>query len=155
MDNRILKRNSTLELMRILSMILIVSWHFATQFSETGTGVLDSGMSWYHIFAIAIGSWGQLGVDLFIIISVFFLKSKNMFHSSKLIDIIIQTIFYGCLWTVICLLSGIQVGGTEIIKNVFSLFFNTFWFATAYVIMYCFSPVLNEILSKCSGGGGQ
>lgn len=131
-------------------MILIVAWHFATQFAPDGSGVLDTKFSAYHLFAIAIGSWGQLGVDLFIIVSVFFLKDSNRFRSAKVIELIAETILYGIFWVIICYLMKMNLSVTETIKSIFSLFFGTYWFATAYLLVYFFSPLLNNLIKKCS-----
>lgn len=146
------QRNSRLELLRIISMLLIVAWHYSTQFKILdGVPVLDSGMSVFHVFAIVFGSWGQLGVDLFIIISVFYLSKSNKYRTRKVVDLVLETVFYGAFWAIVCILFlQMQLSAIDIIKSVFSLFFGTYWFATAYVLMYFFSPMINELLKKCS-----
>ncbi len=142
------KRNSNYELLRILSMLLIVAWHYSTQFSENGTGILDQGMSFYHLFAIVFGSWGQVGVDLFIIISVYFLRQSNRFRCAKAIDLVFETIAYGIIWALVCVLVVKPLSRTEILTGVFGLFLGKNWFIFAYLLLYIFHPILNNIIDK-------
>lgn len=150
----IIKRNSRIELLRIVSMVLIVAWHWSTQFCTVeGNAVLDTRISLYHGFAVLFGSWGQIGVDLFIIISVYFLQQRNAFKAKKVIDLVIETMFYGLLWVLVSrYILHIEMGIIQMGKSVFSLFFGSYWFATAYLLMYVFSPVLNTMLNKCTIG---
>ena len=57
-------RNSRVELLRIISMILIVAFH------ATRMGCIETSQPFYIYFSgIVLGSWGILGVDIFVIIS--------------------------------------------------------------------------------------
>lgn len=99
---------------------------------------------------MVFGSWGQLGVDLFIIISVYFLQRNNRFRTAKVIDLVLETMFYGLLWALVSIyFLHIDLNVMQVVKSVLSLLFGTYWFATAYVLMYIFSPAINELLKKC------
>ena len=149
-DEKVLNsRNSRLELLRILSILLIICWHITTQFGERG-GVLASRFSAYHVFAIVIGSWGQLGVDLFIIISIHFLRRKNCFRMVKLIDLAFETAFYGIVGILLCTSLDISLSLTQVIKSIFSLFFGKYWFITSYCLLYISSPLLNGVINSIS-----
>ena len=111
-------------------------------------GVLASRFSAYHVFSIVIGSWGQLGVDLFIIISIHFLRKKNCFRMVKLIDLTFETVFYGIVGILLCTSLGINLSLTQVIKSIFSLFFGNYWFITSYCLLYIVSPMLNEVINS-------
>lgn len=143
------KRKSSYELLRIISMFLIIAWHYATTFSMKEGGVLATGLTGYHVFALIIGSWGQLGVDLFVILGIFFMSKGNRFKSKKMICIILETSFYALLWFVIstyCFNISVSLG--ELIRQILGAFTGTHWFITAYLLLYLFHPVLNTIIEK-------
>ena len=57
------QRNSNIEWLRIISMLLIIAFHMERSFEEL------SGSFIVNATTIALGKWGLLGVDLFLIIS--------------------------------------------------------------------------------------
>lgn len=146
------KRNSSIELLRIIAIELIVAWHYCTQFNSTGGGaILTTNLSLYHIFAIVFGTWGQLGVDLFIIISAYYLEKKNSFRTLKVFDLILETIFYAIMWIIICSkVLGMSFTVSGIINQLFSIVTGSNWFITAYLLLYIFHPVLNSIKKSLS-----
>ena len=131
-------------------MLLIVSWHYATQFGEQGHGVLDEEMSVYHIFAFLIGGWGQLGVDLFVIISVYYLRQSNRFHIAKVLDLMLISVFYGLFWTFICYVFGVNLSITDALRGTVAIFTGENWFGFSYVLLYIFHPLLNCFIEKLS-----
>ena len=68
------QRNSNLEILRIISMVFIVSCHFV------GTGFQDynlfiSNMNNYLIYFLDL--FGKVGVDIFILISAYFMINSK------------------------------------------------------------------------------
>ena len=106
-----------------------------------GGGILDSNLTIFHLFAAIVGSWGQLGVDLFIIVSVFFFSKKSGFRTAKAVDLILESIFYGLLWTVICVQFVSPLSIRDILSGTFAIFTGANWFAFAYILLYFFHPL--------------
>ena len=75
MKNRINKksRNSNVELLRIISMLLIVSFHCVC---HNGLRTYDN-MPFIYISSVLLGSWGIFGVDVFVIISAYYLVEQR------------------------------------------------------------------------------
>ena len=145
------QRNSSLEVLRIISTLLIVSWHYSIQFSGGSGGILGTKISMAHVFAIILGSWGQVGVNLFAIIGISFLSKRNTFKTGKAIELVLETIFYGMIWAVIGkVFLGLDISIVQIIKSVFTIITGAHWFILAYLLLYIFSPTLNGIINKCS-----
>ena len=71
-------RNSNLEILRIIAMIFIVSFHLARHGFDGVIFALSNPNSYFlYFFAIL----GKIGVDIFIIISAYFMvKSKFTFR---------------------------------------------------------------------------
>lgn len=149
MNEKQRSRNSTIEALRILAIILIISWHYSTQYGNGG--VLATGFSLYHIFAITLGSWGQLGVDLFLVISIYYLKDNNKFSLKRFLFLFAETVFYALFWIAMCKgILHIDYTVKFVIKYCLALFLGTYWFITAYAIIYCMHPLLNNIINSCS-----
>lgn len=81
-------RNSNIELLRIISLFLIIVGHFSwhTNWSLNGTSIfLES-----TIHSLWIG--GKLGVDIFVLISGYFLV-KSHYKLSSFVRIWLQALF--------------------------------------------------------------
>ena len=71
-------RNSNIELLRILAMMLIVFYHVA------GNIMPNNELSFAEIIAFdCLGRWGILGVDCFVIITTFFLQEAKNINLKK------------------------------------------------------------------------
>jgi hypothetical protein len=66
-------RQSNFELLRIVAMLMIVAHHMV-RFASPGLDALPLGAKWLYFFAIETG--GEVGVDVFLIISVWFLAGR-------------------------------------------------------------------------------
>ena len=67
-------RDSSIELLRILAMIMIVLCHFATHGDFSfDTNVLSIPRLWWNFIEMG----GNLGVNIFVLISGYFLVSSN------------------------------------------------------------------------------
>ena len=141
MTNHVKQRNSTFELLRIISMLLIIAFHyvFHSSFIHSAPFCINK------VLAYAIGSWGIMGVHCFFFISAWFLQRKAVkFNVMKLYTIVFQLLFYAILVLTIGRLTGILVINLTAITD--SLFF---WYITAYCIMYLLSPFLNNYIDSC------
>ena len=144
---QIKKRNYSIDLLRILSMFMIVCLHSMShggmyEFSD-GLGGVNLYSIWFHFEeSICI-----LGVDIFVLISGYFLVNQK-FRLSKLYKIVIQTLFYSWLLLIVLLaLRGNQnMGLRTIISAVLPVSYNEYWFVSAYVGMYILSPILNKLV---------
>lgn len=74
-------RSSNFELLRIISILLIIAFHYCIY--GNGGKIFSLNISTNQIFAIIFGSWGVLGVDCFIFISAYFLLASNKFSSKN------------------------------------------------------------------------
>lgn len=86
-----INRLSNFELLRLVSMFLIVLHHYGVHglVDETGTSLQSVGVG-------MLTSFGKSGVFLFVLIGSFFLVDKS-FDCSRIINIISSTFFYSFL----------------------------------------------------------
>ncbi len=101
-------RNSNIELLRIISTFLIIAFHMRRY------NYIWSSKPIGYIFGTIFSSWGVLGVDIFLIISAYFL-SESKFHIKKVINIVFQTFSWIILFTcVYAVYSYIKLGGGQL-----------------------------------------
>ena len=139
-------RQSNFELLRILSMLMIVAHHFGVHSGWQGGGYPNFNI--YLIRFLSIG--GKIGVNLFILISGYFLITSK-FSIKKLIKLILQTVFYSLLFYIIFASIGmVQFSFYDLIRSIFAIATNQYWFVSCYVIMYILSPFINKALLNSS-----
>lgn len=146
MKNHI-KRNSNLEWIRIISMLLIVLGHFSWQtkwdFAHTNI-FLQTGIQWLWF-------GGKLGVDLFVLISAYFLTTRKEIKFKPLVRLWEQVIFYSVLLTVIGVFYfKLSINFKEVLNTFFPIIAGAYWFVTAYVVMYLLAPYINIGLERLS-----
>lgn len=132
-------RNSNLEILRILSMFMIILAHYGghggiIDQSETASG---------HILGLFMKTGGKLGVICFVLISTYFMCEQK-FKSESLLKTYLQTVFYAVLDFIFLLIAGEAVGIGTGIKSLFTVFLGDYWFVTAYIGMYLFQPLLKK-----------
>ena len=107
-----MQRDSGLELLRIVAMLLIVCHHFSVHSALP----LGGNYTGSHPFNVLWAQWlafgGKLGVDIFVMISGYFLIAKCA-HLKSLLRLILTTAFYGGVIYCIYALYPIIVGGDK------------------------------------------
>ena len=142
-------RKSSIELLRIISMIMVIAYHW--QLHGNNDGIISSLISVKQIFSFFWGSWGSLGVDIFFIISAFFLVKSSTVKVSRVLPIILKVSFYGvAVLLILNICSWVDFDIIETIKSTLGVFAYQYWFLTVYVVIYFFHPALNMIIEAAS-----
>lgn len=137
------KRLSNIELLRIISMALVLLVHFVPAFKVTHHSLLNSPIK--SVIFTELHSIAVVCVNCFIMISGYFgirWKSKSFF------SILYQVLF----WLIIGFLVGELFLGitTHNLLSETVRFFSGRWFIPAYLGLYVLSPILNSFIEKCS-----
>ena len=140
MKCKIKTRESNIELLRIISMVMIILFHYVYksnfQYSNLTINVLFTKSCWF---------FGELGVNLFVLITGYYL-SKSKPSIKKIILLILEVLFYNTLNIII----GYKVGYINSIQNISTIFpiiTGTYWFITAYLLIYILSPYYNKLIN--------
>lgn len=143
------KRSSNIELLRIISMLMIVASH-ATQHAGLGDWQIISNPININLIATYIlGSYGQLGVIIFIIISSWFLCDKDGIHVKKAVHLYLQTMLCSvAIFFVVKFFNFEPVGTKEFIKTFLTPVYGGYWFIRSYLIFYLLVPFLQNYLKK-------
>lgn len=142
---KIEERKSNFELLRIVSMFLIVLSHSVYY----GCQLVEQSFT-NIVFLNVLRSGGKIGVNTFIFITGYFMINSN-FKLKKLINLIIKTLIFSLLGIGIAIIMHIDVGIKNVIISLLPITFEIYWFMTAYILLYILSPYINigiESLSK-------
>lgn len=134
-----------MELLRILAMLLIVLSHSSYHggFPEEPSRFLP------NTFFLDFMILGNLGVDIYIIISGYFLSGKT-FRPLSLCRLLTQVWFYSLLGYGIYLLQGNGFSMGDLKTVLFPTLYKSYWFFTAYFVLLWLSPYLNLFLEHAS-----
>lgn len=132
------ERNSSLELLRIIAIILIFWMHGASSYSNNQLS------AW---LCIVIETIGNIGVTLFILISGYFSIKLN---PEKMLQLEIMLLFY--CWTGLAfrfIWGEAQLfEGSQILSYIFPVIGRYSWYFTCYFALAFLSPFLNGMLEK-------
>ena len=118
------KRESNIELLRILSMFMIIAHHFSVH----GNFILEKIPLLNKIWLQLLSSGGKIGVNIFIIISGFFLINSKKVNMNKIIKLLAQLLFYSILIFIIFGSFGIvSFNIKSLVKHI--LGYPIWWFA--------------------------
>lgn len=148
-------RESGYELLRILSMIMIVAFHTfryidTSQFNQYQM-LSFHGVRWY-------GLWG---VNCFLMISAWFMIGKPA-KTGKLLPLVLQTAFYCILLFCVHIIYNIACGTFDPVRDIadveltalLSPFWSErYWFITAYLFLYLMIPLFNRWIQSLSAKG--
>jgi surface polysaccharide O-acyltransferase-like enzyme len=140
------QRNSSLELLRIIAQLSIIAYHISTQ-SIIKTIPHDSIRAFPILF---LGSFGRVGVDVFIIIGSFFLVDLP-FRSIRFVRLYLTTFVY--LVTVTLIVLFLDINPEEMSTRALFLAFAPFsscsyWFISCYLFLLLVSPFLNWFIQR-------
>lgn len=138
------KRMVNIEVLRLLAMMMVVSLHYLAkgELLEKLAGPLSAKghLAWI------LESFSIAAVDVYVLISGYFLVEAG-FRCRRVISLVLQVMFYTCLLPVVLIITGILPTGEITFYNILQCIFPTnmlhYWFVSAYVLMFLFTPVLN------------
>ncbi len=131
------KRSSNIELLRIVSMFLVLLAHYIPNRTLPTSNTLESDVLG-TLFNLELRSISFVCVNCFILISGYFgihwkLKSFT--------NLIFQILF----WSIICSILVFIVEGRDIFKYLFSDILSR-WFVVSYIGLYMMAPMINKFI---------
>lgn len=147
------KRMVNIEILRLLAMMMVVSLHYLAkgELLPRLTGPLDAQghLAWL------LESFSIAAVDVYILISGYFLVETG-FRCKRVISLVLQVMFYTCLIPVILVVTGYlpaeEITFYHILQYLFPTNMLHYWFVSAYVLMFLFTPVLNAAVHVMKKG---
>lgn len=141
------ERNSNLELYRILVMFLIVAHHYVVNSGLMDT-MLENPLSSNSIFYFLFGAWGKTGINCFVLITGYFMCTKNI-TLRKFLKLYLWVVFYNIIITSIFVLSGYHCISWRSLLILFPVrTIHSGSFVSAFLVWWLFIPFLNVLINN-------
>lgn len=138
------QRDANLDLLRIVSMLLIIFLH-----SIDHSGVLEAAetcsslMYFYVRFTYGLC---QVCVNCYVMLSGYYLVNST-FRLQKLVALWMETVFYAFILKLLFMLTGqTAFSAISLASCFFPILTGRYWFITIYVGLYLVSPFLNLLI---------
>jgi len=141
-------RESNLELLRIVSIAMIIGLHYFN--GGKGGALANLYFPHYNSFiTYFLESSFIVAVNCFILITGFFQIKNETISIKKVASLFLITSFYSALFYLIYVFVGRHTFNLLTFSgSVLPLFSGQYWFIKTYLILYILSPYLNMILNK-------
>lgn len=151
-------RNSAIELLRIVAMLIIIafhghmhSWLDKLDLQQVPEVVTNNMYNVNILFSYFVGWGGDLGNTIFILITGYFMINRKV-NYPKLILLLVTMLFYSWIIFIMVYVFMPQIYVTftskEILKGIAPILFGENWFVSCYIIFFCFVPYLNGFLKS-------
>ena len=137
-------RNSNIELLRIVSMLMILTLHyllFGNVLSQSASGSIAYYGNW-TLEAVCL-----ISVDCYMLISGYFLSQKQ-FTSRRILSFYVQILFYTLVLAVLCFSLGIADLNLANLIQIIPVMGGKNWYVTAYFCLLFLTPVLNHVVQS-------
>ena len=146
------KRQANYELLRIIAMLMVVTLHYLNHTGMLLAPGIEAGAG--RVAGMLVESFCIVAVNVYVLISGYFLVEAG-FSVKRIAVLVCQILFYAMLIPLIMMGTGIFGGGKaegiyRLIQYVLPLQTEHYWFATSYVLLYLFTPLLNTAVKSMS-----
>ena len=139
-----MKRRSNFELLRIVSMVMILFHHFACHSTYIFEG-MSIGRAWINFILMG----GKIGVALFVLITGYFMIEKENLKVSKLVKLWLQLLFYDLLiYILFAIFKQTDFSIKALLLRFIPIANMEWWFASTYFVMFLFIPCINTLLNR-------
>ena len=142
------ERQSNFELLRIIAILFIILCHIS-YYGGLRNGVYYIDLNANTFFLQCIYPLGGIGVNLFVLITGYFLCDSKKDPWPKVFKLWLTLEFYSVLFAVLFMLGDHQDFSSREWFNIFTPFLrNRWWFATCYIILLVISPFINKVIHE-------
>lgn len=137
-------RNYSLDLLRIIAIMMVLVLHT----NLFGGFLQNSKNDSYSFFINLYEHLSIIAVDVFVIISAWFLRFKSA-SFSKVLNLIWTLVFWTVIMSLVAVMLGEQITWRDIMKLI-PIIGKNCDFCSGYIVMYLFSPFVNRMLDAMS-----
>ena len=145
------KRESNIDLLRFVCMLMVVSLHY---FGWGGVTNATETSKFNYLISCGLSVFCRVAVNCFYMISGFFIRAND---DEITFEYVWNTIFklYRKLWeySVLIFIVAVIGGATKfnikgLVDSFFPIMSNTWWFATVFFLLTCIRPFVGKTLVK-------
>lgn len=144
-------RNYGIDLLRLMAMFMIVILHVMEHGGIISEETELTGHQ--YVFSWLLEIMAYCAVNCFAIVSgyVSYTDKEREYHYKRYITMWIQVITYSFGITFIAFLAGTEsIGIKEIIRSLFPVTMNQYWYFSAYTAVFFVVPMLNAFVRSCT-----
>lgn len=141
-------RQSSLDLLRIVAVLLIIAHHYAIHGGFTfNPSAFMANQLWLRFLWFG----EKLGVNLLVLISGYFLIDSPKLKTHKALKLWLQIFTYAVSLFVIFLAVGMETFDfSKLLHTVLPITYSQWWFASTYFIFYLIHPFLGKLFRSLS-----
>jgi len=133
------KRESGIELLRILAMLLIILSHIPRFYAGGVDPLSASGLA-----LALLTDAGRVAVNLFLLVGVWFMVDWE-FKASRPLKLYLSVLGYAVPLTAVAWATGHGAGAGETLRCFFPLLGRPLWFVSAYLTLLSLTPFLRKV----------
>ncbi len=146
-----MKRNTNLELYRVIVMLLILAHHYVVN-SGLLNVVMQEPDRIRSMFVIFFGAWGKTGINCFVLITGFYMCKKKI-TLKKYLQLLLEVEFYNIVIYFIMLYMGYETFSVKsLLRPVLFYGADSGRFVSAFLMFYIFIPFLNILVNNLNKG---
>lgn len=143
-------RNSNIELLRIILMILIVAHHYVVHSGLIDIANATPTINGKTIFLQIFGAWGKTAINCFVLITGYFM-CKSTITLSKFFKLVCEILFYNILISCIFIIFGkAELSAKLILVEWLPIIRLNSRFIGAFLFLYLLIPFLNIFIKNLS-----
>lgn len=146
-ETQILKkqRNSSIELLRIICILLIIAHHYSV---HGGFGVFKyDSLNAQQIYIQILSMFGRISCSVFAIITGYYMVNSKI-NYKKIYYLILEMLFYSFTILIVAYMIKIYpIPFSEVFKSLFPIFWGN-WYLVAYIVFCFFIPYINVMLQR-------
>nr|WP_232226973.1 acyltransferase [Marinilactibacillus sp. 15R] len=129
---------------------MIVIWHLCVHGIQSSIQITDLSRINQFLFYL-IESITVIAVNLYVLISGYFLYNKNKPIMSKVFRLVLETFaFTMTIFLFLLIIGEVKFSNRYLLLSIFSIFYGKYWFITVYIVMFTLSPYLNIVIRYLS-----
>ena len=146
--NQIIKRDSNIELLRIVAIIMVITLHYLNPNMGGALASINKGQNNYY-FIYTVESFCIVAVNLFVLITGYFMGSTKSIKLNKVAKILFLAYFYGVILYLVSVIIGANnFGYGEIFRAINIKLSDGYWYIKTYIILCLLAPFINVTLDS-------
>ena len=141
-------RNSNIELLRIVCMLMVVVLHFNNNGANTGIVNMPEVLTGRLTWGFLVESFCIVAVNCFVLISGYF-AIQLKWHS--MLKFYLQCFFVGLTSYLVYVVMSNGFSWQTLAERLLAFTHNGWWFVVSYVGLMLFSPLLNKAVENMTG----
>ncbi len=137
-------RELGIEIIRIISMLLIVCQHFLNH----GGFIKNPGE--HTFFLNLINVLFSPSVNVFVLISGYFSVNSTKLRISKVVTLWTQVLFFSLIMIPISLSLGASISNEYIYQSFLPVITKKYWFFSTYIVLMLITPILAKLINAIS-----